>query len=125
MGLFKEHAAAAAFEKVAKQSQQIYPDACDYGYPFSYNNQPQIIKDLLFFVNDLKEPTFTIKREEAKDYVQSVIHIGWEVEDGIERGTEYTISFFRDTLGMKRSNHKECDCFISVDVKPYNKPYKA
>ena len=120
MGVFKEH--AHAFEAVAKKQSQIWNDAADYGYAFDKNNPPQDIKDLLFFVNDLKGTSLQKKRTEDPEngFVELVFRIGWEMDEGYECGTQYTIS--SQNIGS-RSKHnlfnKDANRFINVDIQSY------
>lgn len=131
MGVFKEH--AYAFDEVAKRSKQIWNDACDYGCPYNNKVSPQWIKDLLRCVNDLKESDkkypsnrpFIRNREEWKNGVKLVIRIAWEVDEGMNYGTEYTISYnFLGTRYQKQPSAlwKGCNAFISVDAVRYREP---
>lgn len=122
MGLFKEH--AIAFETIAKKQSRIYNDACDYGYLYNIGEAPQEIKDLIYFANDLRRNPFMQKREAWKNGVTIVLHIGWEIDEGMECGTQYTITFNKITPNHPSLIIKGKNAFISVDVQPYRKPYK-
>jgi hypothetical protein len=125
MGTFKEH--AYAFQAVAQKQRSIYNDAADYGFPYLYANPPQEIKDLLMFVDDLKSSSLLRKREAWKNGVTITIRIGWEVDEGVEKGTQYTITFNylgRRYMTSPNALHKDCDSFITVDISLYSEPYE-
>jgi hypothetical protein len=125
MGVFKEH--AHAFENVARKQAQIWNDACDAGYAYNTNYPPHLIDDLLMFVNDLKGTSLVRKREEDRSlgWVRLTIRIGWEVDEGMECGTEYVIASQNITNRMKNGLIvKDANRFISVDIKNYREPYK-
>jgi hypothetical protein len=119
MGVFKEH--ANAFEMIAQKQTQIYSDACDYGYPYDSKFPSNEIKALIHYVNDLKGTELMVKREtwgqDKTHGVRVVIQIGWEIDEGMECGTQYDISF--NKMGK---NPMEYDSFISVDIENYRKP---
>lgn len=122
MGVFKEH--ARAFEAIAEKGTQIYSDAADYGYPYNTKNIPSDVQLLINYVNDLKGSSLITSRIETISGVDITIQIGWEIDEGFECGTQYDISFNR--IGKTPSNiHKDCNSFISVDIKPYRKPYRG
>ena len=130
MGVFKEE--AHTFENVARFEKLIWNDACDRGYPYEKDNPPQDIKDLIESVNHFKgldasyphEKPFIRKRQVWTGGVSLTIRIGWEIDEGVECGTQYTISFAR-IANPKHPNllHKGCTAFISVEVEPYREPY--
>lgn len=123
MGVFKEH--AHAFEDVAKKQSRIFNDACDYGYAYNTNNVPEDIKLLIHYVDDLKGSELLRSREEWDHGVTVVIRIGWEIDEGDECGTQYTISFNYFGWRYEKSPdflHKGCNAYISVDVESYREP---
>lgn len=134
MGVFKEE--AHAFETIACKSKQIYTDACDYGYAYNTKNVPTDIQNCINAVNkfkslDTKFPNgnpFIIKREEYGTQNTNVhgvtltIQIAWEVDEGMECGTEYQISFHYNNVATHID--KTCNAFIEVNCKPYRIPYK-
>ena len=134
MGVFKEH--AHAFETVEKNQTRIFSDAADYGYPYNTENPPEAIKNLINFVNDLKGSSLIVNRETWGEGtihagVSIKIQIGWEIDEGMECGTEYNISFNKlkkhsnPTLQYLFSSlHPKCNAFISVDSGSYKKPHK-
>jgi hypothetical protein len=132
MGVFKEE--AFTFEDVAKRQKQIWNDACDYGMPYNTGNVPKEISALLasiitFQELDKKYPNekrFIRKRDEwfvnkEMKGVTIVIRIGWELEDRMEYGTEYTITYC--FIGNKDKHPSflchGCNAFISVDAIRY------
>lgn len=125
MGVFKEH--AHAFETVERMSKRIYDDAADFGFPYNEQNPPQQIKDLLNMVNDLKgssliqsRSVWGVRGSKSIRGCQLKIRIGWEVDEGYERGTQYLISFNRSN-SIKRAQ-PGCDCFITVESSSYSTP---
>ena len=126
MGVFKEH--AHAFEAVASKQKQIWNDACDYGYPYNTANVPAEITQLIHFVNDLKGTTFQRNTFKWTGGKTIIFRIGWEIDDGIESGTQYTISY--QSLTQRMQNYpgflcKGCDAFIAVSIENYKELYKA
>lgn len=121
MGVFKEH--AVAFETVAKRQTRIYSDACDYGRPYNTKNEPDDIQLLKHYANDLKGTSLQHTRTEHASGVDITFRIGWEIDEGFECGTEYQLSFNRTPKHSSLIN-KECDAFISVNIKSYRTPYK-
>jgi hypothetical protein len=122
MGLFKEH--AYAFEQVQKLQQQIYNDACDFGRPYSTKNVPADVKMAIEMIKDLKREPFLVKREEWNGGVSVVLRIGWEIDGGMENGTEYSISVIQHGGRHASLFDKSCDAYMSVDSKPYSIPFK-
>ena len=123
MGVFKEH--AHAFEAVAKNQQPIFNDACDYGYAYNMKNAPRNITTLIFFVNDLKDLGLTRKREiigAYKDGVVITFRIGWEIDEGMECGTQYKISFNRLNPKTPSLIKHNVNAFIKVDIENYKEP---
>ena len=124
MGVFKEH--AHAFETVAKNQRAIFNDACDCGYSYNTKNIPKDIKDLIFFVNDLKDLGLMRKREiigAYKDGVVITFRIGWEIDEGMECGTQYKISFIRLNPKHPSLIQKGMDAYIEVEIKNYREPH--
>ena len=126
MGVFKEH--AHAFETVERNQTGIFNNACDYGYSYNTAKPPQVIKDLIFFVNDLKDSSLIVNRETwgkgtNNAGVSLKIQIGWEIDEGMECGTEYNISF--NKLNSKHPDllQKGNNAFISVNSESYKKSY--
>ena len=119
MGLFKEH--VVAFETIAKKQTQIYNDACDYGYPYKEKNPPSEVKELINFIKDLKGSSLIHKRTPYRNGVEIKIRIGWEIDERMEIGSQYTIAFNRH-MNSYSSLHKDCDCFISVHHEKYSTP---
>jgi hypothetical protein len=125
MGVFKEH--AHAFEAVAKKQNQIWNDACDYGYAYNTERTPEDIKLLLHYVADLKGSSLVRKREANPGcgYVSLTIRIGWEVDEGMECGTQYTIASQNINKRMKNGLfNRDANRFISVDIENYREPYR-
>ena len=124
MGVFKEH--AHAFETIAKKQKAIYNDACDFGFPYNTANAPQDVKALIHFVNDLKGSSLIVNREEwgnnKNGGVKIKIHIGWEIDEDMECGTEYNISFCKMNPNHPSLLEKGNNAFFSVEVNPYRKP---
>lgn len=127
MGVFKEE--AFTFEEVARRQRQIYSDAADYGMPYVKSNPPQPIKDLIESVKTFKvldaeypkEKSFIRRRQTWKGGVQIAIRIGWEIDEGMECGTQYTITY--NKIGKHPSLiSKDCNAFISVDIERYREP---
>ena len=125
MGVFKEH--AHAFEAVERNQTGIYNDSADFGFPYNSKNIPQPIKDLIYFVNDLKGSSLIVNREtwgENNNAGVSVkIQIGWEIDEGMECGTEYNITFNRMKPNHPSLLQKGNDSFISVNSGSYRKPH--
>ena len=126
MGVFKEH--AHAFEAVEKKQKQIYNDACDYGYSYNTKNPPDEIKLLIEMVNDAKRAELVTRRiveniGTKKDSVTVTICIGWEIDEGMECGTKYEISYF-PTLKHHSLIDKSCNAFICVKSCSYREPIK-
>lgn len=120
MGVFKEH--ANVFETIIEFSSQIYNDAADFGVAYNTKNPPDIVKNAIYFANKLKNTSLMKNRTEYKNGVDMLIEIAWEVDEGIECGTEYTISYNRIS-GPHRFD-KTANAMISVNCKNYRKPYK-
>jgi hypothetical protein len=124
MGVFKEH--AHAFENIQKRQSQIFDDACDYGVAYNTNNPPKDINELIHYVNDLKGTTLMKSRETYGKGklmgVNIVIRIGWEIDEGMERGTEYRIGF-HPISGNSRFD-KTANAMICVDSESYSTPAK-
>jgi hypothetical protein len=125
MGVFKEH--AHAFEAVAQKQRCIFKDAADYGCPYNTNNPPEDIALLIAFVNDLKGTSLQRTREEWTGGVKTTIRIGWEIDEGMECGTQYIISY--NFLGKRYANSSNflchgCNAFISVDISSYRESVK-
>ena len=134
MGVFKEE--AYCFEQVAKVQRRIFKDAADYGYPYKTNQPTDSIVNLIDAVNEFRtiddkkspdEKHFVRSRETWKDGVKVVIRIGWEIDEGFECGTQYTISF--NFLGNRYAKSPNflchgCNAYISVDTVPYREPHK-
>ena len=125
MGVFKEH--AHTFEAVERNQTPIFNDSADFGYSYNSKNIPQPIKDLIHFVNDLKGSSLIVDREtwgEGNNTGVSVkIQIGWEIDEGMECGTEYNISFNRLKPNHPSLLQKGNDAFISVNSGSYRKPH--
>lgn len=122
MGVFKEE--AYVFERVIKNSIPIYSDACDVGIPVTGKDDPEV----KYVMNALKHcQKLIVNRDEVGGKnlsfhgVTVVVEIAWEIDEGFECGTRYEISFHRDKA-IKRL-HPGKTAFISVDCKPYRKPY--
>ncbi len=130
MGVFKEH--AIAFETVESKQKQIYSDAADFGFPYNTENVPEEIQTLIHYVNDLKNTSLASNRTKWGNPqnnrfptygVSLTIEIGWEIDEGMECGTRYNISFCKDN--PKRMDMcQNCNAFISVSSESYRKPYK-
>ena len=124
MAVFKEE--ASAIERVAKKQKQIYNDAADYGYPYNSMDQPSEIKELYNAIQNCKG--LVVSREawgEKGTNVRGskiVIQIAWEIDEGMECGTRYTISYNKIS-GHSRFD-KTCDNMVSIDIAPYRIPYK-
>lgn len=117
MGVFKEH--ANAFETVAKRQSRIYTDAADYGVTYNSKNVPVDVKRLIDMVNDLKGTLLIKKRTEYLHGVEVIIEIAWEIDEGFECGTRYTINFNKIS-GNSRID-KNTNAMISVDINNYRK----
>ena len=124
MGVFKEH--AHAFETVARHQDQIWNDSCDYGYAYNTANPPQEIKDLLFFVKDLKGTSLQRKYSSYPEigHVSATFRIGWEIDEGMECGTQYRVSFQKITSNRFNLRQPDADAFITVDIESYREPYR-
>ena len=124
MGVFKEH--AHAFEEIARNQKAIYNDAADFGFPYNTKSVPKPIYDLINFVNDLKGTSLMVNRKEWGDNknggVNTKIQIGWEIDEDMECGTEYNISFCKMNPNHPSLLEKGNNAFISVEIKPYRKP---
>lgn len=130
MGVFKEE--AYTFDIVARSQRAIFSDACDIGYPYNKDKEYPMVQDLMTSINTFKEldkkypdeKKFIRSRTTWKNGVTIVIRIGWEIDEGMECGTEYTISYC--FIGeMKKKPYlldQNCNAFISVDSKPYREP---
>jgi len=127
MGLYKEH--ANAFETVERKQKQIFNDACDYGFPYNTKNPPAEINLLVEMVKDVAKSGLMTEREVSlkgtkNECVAITICIGWEIDEGMECGTKYRISYF-PTLKHASLINKDCNAFICVESSPYRKPYKT
>ena len=121
MGLFKEH--ANTFETIERKQSQIYNDACDCGVAYNTNKIPSEVFLALHFAKDLARKPFLQKREEWKNGVTITIQIGWEIDAGMECGTEYTISYNKmEGSGHSTRINKSANAFICVHSKSYRKP---
>lgn len=120
MGVFKEH--ARAFETVARGQKRIYSDAADLGYPYDANKPPEAIKELIEHVKDLRGTSLVKNRNQWTNGVTTKIEIAWEIDEGHECGTRYTISC---NTGIRAELHPRCDAFISVDIEPYRTPVEG
>jgi hypothetical protein len=129
MGVFNEE--AHTFEDVARRQLQIYMDAADYGMPYRRSKPPEVIKALIESVNQFQaldaayphEKPFIRKRISWKGGVTVTIRIGWEIDEGMECGSQYTISYCK--IGTRHGLlFPDCDTFISVDVEHYREPAK-
>jgi hypothetical protein len=136
MGVFKEE--AHIFEQVAKGQRRIFNDACDYGYPYKTSApSPEIVRVIeaikMFQTLDKKFPDEKLmvrKREtwkinDTEGGVTVVIRIGWEIDNGQEHGSQYTISVNHLGTRYARSPNFLChgsDAFMSVDVESYSEP---
>jgi len=118
MGVFKEH--ANSFEKVARMQSKIFTDACDYGVAYNSKNVPKEIEELIYFVNDLKGTSLMKKRTKYHNGVKVIIEIAWEMDEGLECGTCYTINASNISKSQSKIN-KEATHMISVDISNYRK----
>ncbi|MCK9574665.1 MAG: hypothetical protein WC979_00240 [Candidatus Pacearchaeota archaeon] len=124
MGVFKEE--AKSFETVESKQYRIYKDAADYGYAYNSNNIPAEIKLLIDNVKGLNGTSLMKSREAAADnksWVNVVIEIAWEIDEGMECGTHYAIGFCKITSKNELID-KTADSYISVYSKNYRRPYK-
>jgi len=120
MGVFKEH--AKSFEAIEQRQSRVYTDACDYGVTYNKNNIPDDIQLLINMVKDLKNTSLMKSCERYFHGVEIVFEIAWEIDEGMEYGTRYTIN------ANKLSNHvslidKTATHMISVESKSYRIPY--
>ena len=125
MGVFKEH--ARAFEAVAKLQNRIWDDACDYGFAYDTARPPQIVEDLLHYVRDLKGTSLQRNRvaNPLTGRVEITFRIGWEIDEGMECGTQYTITSQSINRPKEPSLIKKgCNSFITVEIENYREPYK-
>lgn len=126
MGVFKEH--AHAFEAIERNQKAIYNDACDFGFPYDTANPPKNVQELIHFVNDLKGTSLMVSRNEwgnnKNGGVNIKIQIGWEIDEGMECGSEYNISFCKMNPNHPSLLHKGCNAFISVNSGRYKKPQR-
>jgi len=116
MGVFKEH--ANAFETLAKKQSRIYNDACDYGVSYNKKNPPKEVQAVIHFVKDLKGSSLIKNRIIHPQGVTTIIRIGWEMDEGKERGTQYTIAY-NEISGISRINRNHNAC-IMIDIKNYH-----
>ena len=69
-----------------------------------------------------------VKREEwgnnKNGGVSLKIHIGWEIDEGMECGTEYNISFNKLNPNHPSLLQKGNNAFISVNSGSYRKPQR-
>jgi hypothetical protein len=130
MGVFKEE--AHAFEQVAERQKQIFDDACDYGYPYNTGEKNPLVESLIQSVKHFQEldklfpdeKPFIRRRETWTGGVTVVIRIAWEIDGGMECGSEYTITFCSLKHFQKKPYffHPGCDAYISVDSIRYKEP---
>jgi hypothetical protein len=124
MGVFKEE--AYTFETIEKIQSQIYNDAADIGVIYDKNNVPNNIKavfDSIKYLKSLdkkfpKEISLIRKRETWKNGVEVTVRIAWEIDAGMDYGTEYTISY-----NVINPNHpsliKKGNAMITVESRRY------
>jgi hypothetical protein len=125
MGVFKEH--AHAFEAIARKQERIWNDACDFGYAYNTGNIPKEIELLIHYANDLKDSSLMRKRiaNPLIGHVSLTFRIGWEIDEGMECGTQYIISCQNLSKRMRNGLLKpEANRFISVEIEPYREPYR-
>ena len=133
MGVFKEE--AWTFEEVARKQQRIFADACDYGLPYNTGNPPAEILMLIESVKQFQEldkkypdeKKFIRHRQTWEGGVEVTIRIGWEIDEGMECGTEYVISYCFIAKRYEKDPcylHKGCDAYISVYAEAYREPHR-
>jgi len=132
MGVFKEE--AHTFEDLAKLQRQIYNDAADYGFPYYTGKTPQEVDHVFesiktFQTLDKKYPDekpFIRQRESWKGGVRVKIRIAWEIDEGMECGTEYDVSYCFIGNQDRKPNFlcKGCNAFISIDISRYRENHK-
>jgi hypothetical protein len=120
MGVFKEE--AHAIETIARLSGPIFTDAADYGYAFNIQSPDGHATRLIDVVADLKNTSLCKSSVKTKEESKVVIEIAWEIDEGMEFGTRYTICTYRST-GPSRVR-KDCNAFFNVNIEPYRKPYR-
>jgi hypothetical protein len=122
MGVFKEE--ARTFEEIENRSKQIFNDACDYGFAYNSNRVPKCVNELVNAISGLKNSSLCKKYEKTENYTNVVIEIAWEIDEGMECGTRYTIFAHKLKPNDPSLIEKGNNVYVSVDSESYRKPYK-